>query len=242
MTSSEKTAHTHAVDQLLKKLHLVPRDVKPYYTAFVHRSHVNESSVRLEHNERLEFLGDAALELAMTDLLYRHFPDKSEGALTDIRSSCVRGKNLAEIAARLGLAEALLLSRGEERAGGRTNPTLLADVLEALLGAIYLDHGFAAATAFVEKHIYTTLPRILAESLHVDPKSALQEIVQAKWQALPVYVITSESGADHEKTFCIEVSVNGRGVGRGEGNSKKRAQEAAAIHALATRSTWENAA
>ncbi len=241
MASPELSAHARVVDQLLARVGVLPTDPAPYRVAFTHRSFVNEAGVKLEHNERLEFIGDAALELAMTDLLYRNFPGKQEGELTDIRSSCVRGKNLAEIAKDLGLADGLLLSRGEAQAGGRSNPTILADVFEALLGAIFLDQGYGAAKAFVEKRVYSTLPRILAESLHVDPKSALQEIVQAKWQALPAYAIVSETGADHDKTFSVEVTVNGRVVGRGTGNSKKRAQEAAAQDALDARLAWENA-
>ena len=236
---SSPVQHAHAVGRIVASLGLSPRDPAPYRMAFTHRSYVNEAPGRVEHNERLEFIGDAVLELAMTDLLYRNFPGKDEGELTDIRSSCVRGKNLAQVAQSLGLADALLLSRGEEGAGGRRNPTLLADVFESLLGAIYLDRGFPEALAFVEKHVYATLPKILAESLHVDPKSALQEIVQARWQALPSYAITSETGADHDKTFVVEVSVNGRPVAQGKGNSKKRAQEAAAQAALDARASWE---
>jgi len=241
MPSPEASAHPRAVAKLLARLGIAPKQESIFRTAFVHRSFVNEAGEKLEHNERLEFIGDAALELAMTDLLYRAYPNKAEGELTDIRSSCVRGKNLAAIAQKLELADALLLSRGEERAGGRTNPTLLADAFEALLGAVYLDQGFTAAKAFVETHVYPTLTGILAGSLHVDPKSALQEIVQAKWQALPSYAIVKEAGADHDKTFSVEVSVGGRVVGRGEGNSKKRAQEAAAQDALDARLAWENA-
>lgn len=240
MSVPEISTHPRIVAKLLARLGIVPREESLFRTAFIHRSFVNEVSEKLEHNERLEFIGDAALELSMTDLLYRTFPGKAEGELTDIRSSCVRGKNLAAIARELDLADALMLSRGEERAGGRTNPTLLADAFEALLGALYLDQGFAVAKAFVEKHVYATLGDILAASLHVDPKSALQEIVQAKWQTLPTYAVVSESGADHDKTFRIEVSVAGRIVGRGEGNSKKRAQEAAAQDGLDARLAWEN--
>ncbi len=232
--------HTDRVSALLSACGILPSSMAPYLEALVHRSYLNEApKCGLRHNERLEFLGDAVLELCVTELLFKDFPDKPEGQLTDIRSSCVRGKNLAAVADGLGVGRALLISAGEEKAGGRSNPTLLADALEALLGAAYLDRGLDEARAFVARHVYPTLGAILAAQAHLDPKSVLQEIIQGKAQSLPSYAIVRETGADHDKTFEVEVSFRGAAIGRGSGNSKKRAQEAAASDALARRAEWE---
>lgn len=170
------------VESLLTSLQIQPKDISLYILACVHRSVLNESQTGYsESNERLEYLGDAVLELSVTRALFFHFPEKPEGELTDIRSALVRGRNLAEIAKRLTITEVIQLSRGESLAAGHENAYILANTLEALIGALYLDHGFEMADAFIQKHIFSTLDHILENGLFVDPKSYLQEITQAIW-------------------------------------------------------------
>lgn len=163
-----------------------------YTKAFVHRSVLNEaSSGYTESNERLEYLGDAVIELIITEALFYHFPDKTEGELTDIRSALVRGRNLAQIAKNLGFSSVIQLSRGEFNAKGHENPYILANTFEALVGALYSDKGFDAAKDFVLKHVFTTLETILEKGLYVDPKSYLQELTQEIWGVIPVYSVAS---------------------------------------------------
>ncbi len=182
----------------------IPSAPEKYVLPFIHRSCLNEFDFS-ESNERLEFLGDAVLELAATEFLYGKYPEKSEGELTDLRSALVRGKNLAATAERLGFGPFILLSRGETLAGGDKNPYILANVFEAFLAAVYLDLGYAAARDFVETHVLSGIDSILSESLHVDPKSRLQEVLQASHGIPPEYALVSESGADHDKTYRIAV-------------------------------------
>lgn len=203
-------------------------------TALTHRSALNEktSTIKGESNERLEFLGDAVLELAATEFLYARFPESPEGVLTAYRSALVKTTSLATVADTLGLGQMLQMSKGEEATGGRTNPSLLADTLEAVIGAIYLDTGFTAATEFLHKHLFTSLESILENRLYKDPKSDLQEIVQSKGLETPNYVVTSASGPDHNKEFTVEVHVGKTIAGKGMGKSKQQAQQAAAQEAL----------
>lgn len=209
--------------------------------AFIHRSVLNEYEFP-ESNERLEFLGDAVLELVATEFLYRKYPEKSEGEMTDIRSALVRGKNLAKASERVGFGELVLLSRGETLAGGDRNPYILANTFEAFLGALYLDSGYEAVRAFVNEHVLSHVEDILEAELHVDPKSRLQEIAQASFGNPPEYELVAESGADHEKTYEISVRVGGKIVGTGVGTSKKKAQSVAAEAALARESEWNPSA
>lgn len=172
------------VSSLLASLEIHPISTTPtlYTLAFVHRSVLNESSQGYtESNERLEYLGDAVLELVITEALFHHFPDRPEGDLTDIRSALVRGRNLAEIARKLKFADAIQESRGECNAHGQNNPYILANTFEAMIGALYLDQGFEVAKAFILKHVFSTLDHILQKGLYVDPKSYLQEITQEIW-------------------------------------------------------------
>jgi ribonuclease-3 len=177
-------------------------------------------------------LGDAVLELVATEFLYSKFPNEPEGTLTAYRSALVKTTSLATVASKLGLGELLKLSKGEEATGGRSNPSLLADTLEAVIGAIYLDQGFAAATAFLEEHLFTSLDAILEHRLYKDPKSELQERVQAKGLDTPNYQVVSESGPDHNKEFKVSVYVGNSLAGSGFGKSKQQAQQAAAQEAL----------
>ncbi|GAB0175155.1 MAG: ribonuclease III [Candidatus Altimarinota bacterium] len=228
------------VGSLLSSLQILPKNSELYILACIHRSVLNEAHMGYsESNERLEFLGDAVLEVSVTEALFHEFPEKPEGELTDIRSALVRGRNLAQIAAKLGFSSAIQLSRGESLALGHENPYILANTLEAIIGAIYLEQGFDVARAFIAKHIYSTLPRILAEGLFVDPKSHLQEVTQAIWGITPTYSVAEEEGADHNKLYKISVTLDSIELGVGKGTSKKKGEQDAAENAIANRSSWE---
>jgi len=201
--------------------------------ALTHRSALNERQHRaVESNERLEFLGDAVLELATTKFLYAKFPTDSEGVLTAYRSALVKTTSLAEIATTLGLGEQLKMSKGEEATGGRSNISLLADTFEAVLGALYLDQGFKACEKFLQANLFTQLDKILVEQLYKDPKSELQEKVQSQGLGTPTYEVIDEVGPDHDKVFTVVVSVGKKKLGEGTGKSKQLAQQSAAEQAL----------
>jgi ribonuclease-3 len=217
----------------------IPSTPEKYCLAFVHRSSLNEYELS-ESNERLEFLGDAVLELIATEFLYFRFGDKPEGELTDLRSALVRGKNLALMAERLNFGPLILLSRGETLAAGDKNPYILANTFEAFLGAMYLDLGYSFVRGFIEEYVLSGIDTILSESLHVDPKSRLQEISQAIFFVPPEYCLLSEEGADHDKTYRIAVMIAGRIVGEGVGTSKKKAQSVAAENALLREKEWNS--
>ena len=199
--------------------------------ALTHKSWVNEHPGVRGSNERLEFLGDAILEFIVSKHLYDKFPNKEEGYLTALRSNLVNTINLAEIAKGLGLGDALYLSKGEEEGGGRQNPSLLANSVEAIIGAIYFDAGIKAAEEFIEQNLISGLAQKVSEPLK-DAKSRLQELVQAKGPAAPRYEVVKEQGPDHAKKFTVEVLVEGKLVGRGVGTNKGRAEQAAAEKAL----------
>lgn len=199
---------------------------------FVHRSYLNENSgFDLDHNERLEFLGDAVLELVVTEFLYKNYPNP-EGELTNWRSALVRGVMLAEIAAGIGLGDYLFLSRGEQKSGGKARQLILANTFEAFIGALYLDQGYKPAEDFVAKHLLIRLPDILDNKLYMDSKSRLQELSQEKWSVTPSYKVLSENGPDHAKSFTVGVYVEGKLMGEGSGSSKQNAEQAAASDSL----------
>lgn len=202
--------------------------------AFVHRSYLNESTEFSESNERLEYLGDAVLELATSDYLYRAFPDYQEGMLTNIRAALVRTESLASVAHSLNFSDQLLMSKGEEATGGRDNPSILADAFEAYLGALYLTEGFAACVKFLETHLFPQTPNIIQAGAYKDNKSLLQEIAQSRYKATPIYNLISESGPDHDKQFVMQVSINDTLYEKGSGKSKQSAQEDAAKNTLET--------
>lgn len=196
--------------------------------AFVHRSYLNEHpKCGLEHNERLEFLGDAVLELVVTKYLYENYPNP-EGELTIWRAALVNSKMLAKIAADLGFNEHLLLSKGEIRDTGRARQFILANTFEALAGSIYLDQGFEKAKEFIEKNLIVELPDILEKKLYHDPKSRFQEEAQDKIGITPTYEVLAESGPDHAKQFIVGVFLGEQMIAKGEGPSKQTAQEKAA--------------
>lgn len=199
---------------------------------FVHRSYLNEHpSFELPSNERLEYLGDAVLELLVSHYLFENYPKLSEGELTALRSALVKTESLASEAKRLKLGERLLLSKGEEAGGGRKNPYLLANTFEALAGAIFLDQGIETAENFVKKELLYKVQKILKTGLK-DAKSLFQEIAQEKYSITPVYKTLAEWGPDHDKHFRVGVFLGKRRVAEGEGRSKQAAEEAAANEAL----------
>ena len=199
--------------------------------ALTHKSWVNEHPGARGSNERLEFLGDAILEFLVSKRLYEGFPEKEEGFLTALRASLVNTQNLYEIAQKLDIGKSLFLSKGEEDGGGRQNPSLLADTLEAIIGAMYIDSGLEAVSDFLEKNFFGQITQKASQPLK-DPKSRLQELVQAKGDSSPRYIVLEESGPDHDKKFIMEVVVDGKKVGRGLGKSKSEAEQEAAKSAL----------
>jgi len=202
-----------------------------YDLALTHKSWVNEHAKVRSSNERLEFLGDAVLEFVVSKELYKRFPNKEEGYLTALRANLVNTINLSEIAKKLGLGAKLYLSKGEEETGGRENPSLLANTFEAIIGAIFLDKGQAVVEKFIEKYLLSGIEDKLAKPLK-DPKSLLQEYIQAQGSPAPQYDVVSESGPDHAKRFTIKVSTNGQVLAKGEGKSKSEAAQEAAKEAL----------
>jgi len=201
--------------------------------AFAHRSYINENpDFHLEHNERLEFLGDAVLELIVTEDLYKKYPEKPEGELTNWRASLVNAKTLTKVAEELGFNEFLLLSRGEKKELGKARAYILANTFEALIGAIYLDSGYETAEKFIKKHLIKILPEIIKNKLYKDSKSQFQEEAQERVGVTPVYKVVKEWGPDHQKNFVVGVFLKDELVAEGEGSSKQEAEEASAQHAL----------
>ena len=199
--------------------------------ALAHSSYANERwHNRLMSNERLEFLGDSVLGMLVAEHLYRNFPDRPEGELTRMRADMVCETSLAVIADRIGLGSHLLLGHGEEQGGGRNRASILADAVESVIAACFLDGGMDAAKAFVDRFVLSNVP--VKQMTNKDYKTALQELVQQKKNQLLTYDLVGESGPDHNKQFRVQVSLNGEPVGQGEGSSKKRAEQDAARAAL----------
>jgi ribonuclease-3 len=224
---------TSAYQQFAKtKLGVTFDNIDLLITAFTHRSYVNEhrNSVK-DHNERLEFLGDAVLELVVTEYLYINHDDP-EGTLTNWRSALVRTESISAAAAKLDFEPLLRLSRGEKRGSSRARAQILANCYEAVIGALYLDKGYDAAKTFIEQSVLSTFHTILESGSWMDPKSHLQELVQSKEGFTPVYKVISEEGPDHDKNFTVGVYVDGTLRGQGSGPSKQAGQVAAAEAAL----------
>ncbi|MCD6359162.1 MAG: ribonuclease III [Dehalococcoidia bacterium] len=203
--------------------------------ALVHRSYLNEyqGKNRLSSNERLEFLGDALLELVITEMLYLHSPPLTEGEMTRIRAALVCGGNLALVAKKLHLGDYLYLGCGEENSGGRERQGNLADAMEALIGAVFVDRGFDIGRGFIEKLFVSELKQMVADKeATIDYKSRLQELLQAKRHITPAYRTTEAVGPDHDKDFVVEVLLSNVVIGRGSGKSKHMAENAAAQNAL----------
>lgn len=201
-------------------------------TALTHRSYLNEHKKSAsEHNERLEFLGDAVLELVTTDFLFSNY-DKPEGILTAWRSALVRTESIGAAGERLGYEKLIRMSRGEKQGSARARQQILANAFEATTGAIYLDKGYEAAKKYITDNILSTLPQILEEESWRDPKSYLQEISQARDGFTPIYKVLKEDGPDHDKIFTLGVFVGDKKMGEGEGPSKQIAQQEAAREAI----------
>ena len=210
------------------------KDVQLVRRALTHSSYINENPDALEDNERLEFLGDAALDFLSAAWLYKHFPEMDEGQLTRLRSSLVRTEQLAEFAEQIRLREAVLLGRGEEASGGREREALLCDVFEALIGALYMDSGLESVAQFLEPRFNQAVERVMQDESLLDARSLLQIWAQAELGETPRYRTVEAIGPDHAREFVVEVNI-GRGTrARGVGRSKQEAAQAAASTALST--------
>ena len=208
------------------------KNTKLLEQAFVHRSYLNEVKQNLSSNERLEFLGDSILSFIISIFLFERRPSDAEGDLTNLRSYIVKTKSLAEAAQNLKLGEYLLMSKGEEMSGGRTNPQLLANTFESFLGAIFLDQGLIAAQKLVDSTLLQLLKQEIKKGPPKDAKSQLQETVQENTKQSPKYKILQTSGPDHAKLFTVGVFIQGKETGKGTGLSKQIAEEQAAQQAL----------
>jgi ribonuclease III len=227
--ATESPALIEKFEKLLATLDIKHNDISHYILAFIHRSVVNEKpEYAPEHNERLEFLGDAVLELVITNNLYKNYPKKTEGELTDIRSALVRWTNLSKIAKELNFSTYLILWKWEEYTWWRQNDYLLANVVEALLWAIYIDLWLDSATLFINKYIYPTIKEIIEQNLTKDFKTTIQEYAQAEYEITPSYKVISEVWLDHEKTFEVWVYLWEKIAWIWIWSSKKKAQEKAA--------------
>lgn len=216
-----------------EKIGLQFNDVNLLRQAFTHRSYLNEHrGYELGHNERLEFLGDAVLELISTHYLYEAFPDKHEGELTAFRAALVNAVTLSEVAFDLDMNDFLLLSKGEAKDTGRARQVLLANAFEAVVGAIYLDLGYDAAKKFITDHVFPKMDEIIKGRLWQDAKSTLQEKVQEHEGTTPHYAVIKETGPDHDKHFVVGVYAGSVLLAQGDGRSKQEAEQSAARSAL----------
>ena len=220
--------------KLENKIKITFKDRALLKNVFIHRSYLNEhKNFEMPSNEKLEFLGDSVLSLATSIYLYHHYPTLQEGDYTDIKASIVRTESLAEVAKELELGSYLFLSKGEEKGSGRAKVNILADVFEALIAAIFIDQGFEKAYGFVNQYLFKDkLKTVIENGLYLSPKSRLQEITQAKFKKLPMYILAREVGPEHKKQFHVDVMINEKKYGEGAGKSKKQAEEHAAQNAL----------
>lgn len=225
-------AETLGLNDLEKILDSKFNDINFLETALTHRSFLNENpDTKLPHNERLEFLGDAVLELVVTEHLYKTY-NMPEGDLTNLRAAIVRGEMLSKIAHKWELDNFLRLSKGERRDVGKARQYILANAVEAVIGAIYLDQGYDAASKLVTRDVISQLPDVIQKGLHVDSKSHFQELSQDKYRETPVYKIVSETGPDHAKEFLVGAYLGSQLWGEGKGTSKQEAEQSAARTAL----------
>ncbi len=216
-----------------EKIGIKFKDQKLLKRSLTHRSFLNEhDNENLKSNERLEFLGDAVLELVVSEYLFEEYPERPEGDLTSFRAAVVRTDNLAKISRKLGLGEFLLMSKGEEMTGGRKKGYLLANTLEAVIGALYLDQGYEPVKKFLTKHLIPQISTIVKYRLDIDAKTKLQEKTQSIFKKTPIYKVIKERGPDHEKVFTVVVKINGKIYGEGEGITKQKAEDTAARQAL----------
>jgi ribonuclease-3 len=221
-----------------KRLGVTFKNVELLEEAFTHRSYLNEHKSASSHNERLEFLGDAVLELSATQFLFNRFPQNDEGDLTAYRAALVNTYSLAETADALGINDMLLLSRGEARDKGRARQIILANALEAFIGALYLDQGFESADTFLNTHLYPKIDSILEKRAYQDAKSRFQELAQEKKSITPNYLTIGEEGPDHDRVFTVAVCLKEEEIARGTGKSKQEAEQSAAQAGL-DKSGWK---
>ncbi len=221
------------IEQNLRKLekliHVTFTDQNHLLTAVTHRSYLNEHrEARQEHNERYEFLGDAVLELIVTDFLFHKYPEKPEGDLTSIRAALVNTVSLSEVSSNMNINEFLLLSKGEERDTGRARQYILANTFESIIGAIYLDKGYDAAKEFVASHLFDKTETIVAKKLWQDAKSRFQELAQEHTGITPNYETLSQTGPDHDRVFTVGIYLGQSKIAEGKGRSKQEAEQEAA--------------
>jgi ribonuclease-3 len=222
-----------------KKLALNFKNKLLLKTAFTHRSYINENrSLHLEHNERLEFLGDAVLELIVTEFLFAKYPAKPEGELTSFRSALVNANTLSDLATKIGMNDFLLLSRGEAKDTGRARQIILANAFEALIGALFLDQGYEVTGAFIKKHLLPMTDGIVKSKTWLDAKSHFQEKAQEIVGITPSYKTESEVGPDHDKQFTVGVYLGSEKIAEGNGRSKQEAEQSAASAGLKAKK-WE---
>ena len=220
-------------EPLEKKLGINFKNKDLLTQAFTHRSYLNENpDFKLDHNERLEFLGDAVIELIVTEHLFKDYPEKAEGELTNWRAALVNAKMMTSVAESLGFNEFLLLSRGETKETGKARAYILANTFEAVLGALYLDSGYEPCDEFIRKYLLVNLSGIIKDGSYKDSKSKFQECAQEKVSITPNYKVVKESGPDHDKKFVVGVFLGTELIAEGEGSSKQEAEEAAAELAL----------
>jgi ribonuclease-3 len=219
--------------ELVSRLGIKPLPDELLTRALTHASFVNEAGNEAESNERLEFLGDAFLGMVIAHELFRRYPEAGEGPLTRMRAHLVRGSTLARVAQRLDLGRHVILGKGEEAVGGRTRERNLAGALEAVIGAVYVAHGYRTARSLVLRILAPELVALRKEGARIDAKSSLQHLVQARWHEPPAYVTVAETNDGVTRCFTVEVKVGGNILGRGEGSSKREAQQQAARAAIA---------
>jgi ribonuclease-3 len=216
-----------------KKIKVVFKDKKILQQAFTHRSYINENGgANLSHNERLEFLGDAVLELIVTDFLYKKYPHYAEGELTALRSALVNAMIISEIAGEIGMNDYLLLSKGEAKDSGKARFYILANTYEALVGAMYLDQGYEVTNKFIAKTLLPKTEEIVNKKLWRDAKSLVQEKAQEFVSVTPAYKVLQQSGPDHDKHFTVGIYFGGDLIAEGKGKSKQEAEQKAAEEAL----------
>lgn len=200
--------------------------------ALTHRSALNEKKQAAESYERLEYLGDAVLELAASEFLYQNFPDEAEGKLTAYRSALVRTEMLAEVSKAVGLDRLIIMGKGERLSKGTSNTNILADAFESFVGALYLDSDFQTVKDFLKINLFHHIQKVIKEHSYKDPKSLFQEAIQARGLQTPSYQVVSEEGPDHGKSFTVRAKIGDQIWGEGRGSSKQRAERDAAQHAL----------
>jgi ribonuclease-3 len=216
-----------------EKLNITFKNKDLLMQAFLHRSYLNENKgLKMDHNERLEFLGDAVLELVITEFLFAKYPKKPEGDLTSYRAALVNTITLSNVAGGLGMNDFLLLSKGETKDTGRARQYILANIFESFVGALYLDQGYDAAKDFISKNLFPLTDEIVEKGLWQDAKSRFQEVAQEKESITPQYKTMQEVGPDHAKNFIVGVYLDDKKVGQGEGKSKQEAEQDAAQNAL----------